>query len=181
MKAPKIVSKAAANGSKTASTASNILRTSSALSWPALPSSAQRSHELEIEEILPSQILLVHGFFPSKACATWLSFLSDPQNIRLQATPPAKKGEAARTNHRFSVTDAAFAQRLWNETGLEEVVTAASNAERFASSEKPGSRPIGLNPNIRVRLSIKSLVICSHCSLLLDIPLRAWSELFAAL
>lgn len=167
MKAPKIASKAAANGSKTATTITNALKTSSPPSWPALPSSEQRSHELEIEEVLSSQILLIHGFFPSKACATWLSFLSDPQNIPLQATPPAKKGEAARTNHRFSVTDAAFAQRLWSETGLEKVVTATSNAETFTSSEKPGSRPVGLNPNMRVCLpTIGSLAADESLTLL---------------
>lgn len=152
MKAPRTIAKTAGNSAKDGQIASNSSRSASTPVWPGLPTSEQRSHALEIEEILPSQILLIHGFFPAKACASWTSYLSNPANIPLQATPPAKKGEAARTNHRFSKTDQALADRLWHETGLQDVVLAPENAQMFTSSEKAGSKLIGLNPNIRVRI-----------------------------
>jgi hypothetical protein len=150
MRAPKVSKSNGTAKQADPSTSSNV-KLPTVPAWPALPTPEQRSHELEIEEILPSQILLIHGFFSSKACASWLSYVSNTQHIPLQATPPAQKGEAARTNYRFSVTDEAFAQRLWIETGLEELVRTQAYENVFVSSEKPGSKPVGLNPNIRVR------------------------------
>lgn len=128
-----------------------------AIAWPALPTPAQRSQPLEIDELLASQILLLHGFFPAKTCTAWTTFLKDPKYLLLEPSPPAKKGEAARTNHRFSVVDQAFADALWADIGLQELVLDEANARIFTSSAKPGAKPVGLNPNIRVRIAISSL------------------------
>lgn len=132
----------------------------SAMSWPALPTPAQRSHTLELEELVASQIILLHGFFPAKVCSTWLNYLSETQNILLEATPPAKRGEAQRTNHRFSVRDEAFAKSLWQNTGLAEVITS-DDSGMFKSSESADGKPIGLNPNIRVSSGILGHRPCS--------------------
>lgn len=133
------------------------------VSWPALPTPSQRSHPLELEELVSSQIVLLHGFFPSKVCTTWVNYLSEPKNLSLEATPPAKRGEAQRTNHRFSVRDEAFAEALWKNTGLAEVIQNDTSG-MFQSSECVGGTPIGLNPNIRVRMlklvCTKSWLLC---------------------
>lgn len=118
--------------------------------WPALPTTTQRSHPLELEELVSSQIVLLHGFFPFKICTNWISWLSETKNILLEATPTAKRGEAQRTNHRFSIHDEAFAKALWENTGLEEVIRKDEKGI-FQSSESVNGKPTGLNPNIRVR------------------------------
>ena len=125
-----------------------------AIPWPPLPTPSQRFSPLELDSILPSQILLLHSFFPAKACANWLAFLSDTKHIPLEPSPAAKRGEAARTNHRFSVTDSDFAEALWSQTGLKDAVLDSTSEHIFESSERAGARPVGLNPNIRVRMDI---------------------------
>lgn len=129
------------------------------IEWPPLPTPSQRRAGLSIEEVLTSQILLIHHFFPPKACASWLSFLSNSKNIPLAATPPAGRGEAQRTNHRFSVKDEALAKALWEDTGLRDLVQSQEHAKTFESSERRSARPAGLNPNIRVSEFAVSLTL----------------------
>lgn len=138
------------------------------LTWPALPNPSQRSHPLELEELLHNQIVLLHGFFPSKYCSNWIKYLSDCKDILFEASPPAKKGEAQRTNHRFSIQDSSFAKALWEETGLDEVVSNASNTI-FEASETIGAKPVGLNPDIRV--GQVSIVRCKGKALNYDLLL----------
>jgi len=152
MRAPKF------KGGTSASASSKPAPTS--MAWPPLPGPEQRSHALEIEEVLESQILLIHGFFPTKACTAWTNFLADPKNVALTATPPAQRGEAQRTNHRFSIMDEGFATVLWEQTGLRDLVLQQEHAETFKSSETVSARPSGLNPNIRV-----SSMRCPRCPL----------------
>lgn len=71
----------------------------------------------------------------------------------LEATPPAKRGEAQRTNHRFSIRDEAFAKALWQDTGLSEIINNDESGI-FKSSESVDGKPVGLNPNIRVRSDV---------------------------
>jgi hypothetical protein len=144
-KGPK--AKPLSNAVKTAVSAPKV---TTSVTWPPLPTPAQRSHPLELEEILSRQLVLLHGFFPSKACSTWINFLSEQKNVLLEATPPAKRGEAQRTNHRFSIQDQTFARQLWEDTGLADIVKNDQTG-MFESSETMDAKPIGLNPNIRVR------------------------------
>ncbi len=53
--------------------------------------------------------------------------------------PPIQK--AFRDNERVSVQDEAFAQHLWQASGLQR---------HFATWPSDGGRPVGLNPNIRI-------------------------------
>lgn len=121
--------------------------------WPSVSCADQRHLPLELEEILSSQIVLVRNFFPSKIRTAWKTFLSSSDAIALSPSPPAKRGEAQRTNSRFSVQDAALAAALWTETGLRELVQGAIEST-FASCERPGSKPSGLNSNIRVGILV---------------------------
>lgn len=146
--APTKVAKSKKNESSAINTASRSKVQS--VSWPALPTPAKRSHPLELEELVASQIVLLHGFFPAKTCTAWVNYLSEAKNILLEATPPAKRGEAQRSNHRFSIQDEAFARALWEDTGLGEVINN-NQMGMFQSSESANGKPIGLNPNIRVR------------------------------
>lgn len=119
-------------------------------SWPDLPMDDMRALPLELRSVLDSQIITIDAFFPRKTCSTWLEWLANSGHVKLSASPAAKRGEARRTNHRFSIQDAVFAERLWQDTGLQRLLHDAKNMEDFASSERAGSVPVGLNPNIRV-------------------------------
>lgn len=47
-----------------------------------------------------------------------------------------KKGDAVRVNDRFQVVDEKFAERLWVETGLRELV--CGNGDESADGEERG-------------------------------------------
>lgn len=67
-----------------------------------------------------SKIVLLNNFFPRSLCRDYVSFL---KTLPLQTTPGRpKRGEAVRVNDRFQVDDAAFAERLWSDTGLKEAI-----------------------------------------------------------
>lgn len=59
-------------------------------------------------------------FWTAALCRDYVAFL---KGLPLTTTPgKPKKGEALRVNDRFQVQDEAFANRLWIETGLRELV-----------------------------------------------------------
>ncbi|KAI9373723.1 hypothetical protein BJX61DRAFT_368813 [Aspergillus egyptiacus] len=124
---------------------------------PLIPSS-----DLLLDPLLPDQIYLIRNFLPSTLCKTYVSFLS---SLPLTTTPgKPKKGDAVRVNDRFQIQDAAFAERLWRETALKDLVTnpnpnpdwdldaATEDEQQQTISAKGiwGGEPLGLNSNIRV-------------------------------
>ena len=138
--------------------------------WPALPTHSHRVYPLEINQVLASQILLIPDFFPVKTCIEWVRYLQSG-NIPLAPTLPARKGEAQRTNHRFSVNDEVFAAALWEETGLRDILQEEKNVPFFRSSGKKGAKPVGLNPNIRVSRCNKVRTHSIHHSDLMEYAL----------
>lgn len=110
------------------------------LRWPPLLPLAPMP-TLSLEPLLEDQIFVIRTFFTSKLCKAYIEFLS---TLPLTTTPgKPKKGEAARVNDRFQVEDVAFANRLWNETGLHDLILA-QRAELW------GGDVLGLNSRIRV-------------------------------
>ncbi|KAA8896788.1 hypothetical protein FN846DRAFT_964794 [Sphaerosporella brunnea] len=111
------------------------------VSWPALTPLLPPS-DLQLEEVLPEQILTIPKFFTSTLCKTYVNFLQ--KSVSLTTTPgKPKRGEAVRVNDRLQIQDPAFADVLWNQSGLKDVV----------SREDPslwGGKVVGLNPNIRI-------------------------------
>ncbi|GAB7343567.1 hypothetical protein MBLNU457_1572t1 [Dothideomycetes sp. NU457] len=122
--------------------------------WPPLvPLPALE--DLALTTLLPDQILTISSLFPASLCKKYVSFLS---TLPLVTTPnKPKKGDAVRVNDRFTVQDPVFAERLWRETGLSELVqnasTATENDDGLSKDQKNdlwGGEVLGLNPNIRV-------------------------------
>ena len=75
-------------------------------------------------------------------CKNYVQFL---KGLPLTTTPgKPKKGDALRFNDRFQVQDEVFANRLWIETGLRELVLGG--AERY---EEEGE---GMSPDERRQL-----------------------------
>ncbi|KAF2095582.1 hypothetical protein NA57DRAFT_67936 [Rhizodiscina lignyota] len=119
--------------------------------WPAFDPLIPRM-DLSIEVLVPNQVVLIRNFFTSALCKKYVSFLS---TLPLVTTPgKPKKGEAVRVNDRFQIDDVSFAQRLWNETALRELVTHFGDDDDLPSVGKArdlwGGDVLGLNPNIRI-------------------------------
>lgn len=76
--------------------------------------------DLAPETLLDRRVALIRNFWPKSLCRDYVSFL---RGLPLTTTPgKPKRGMAARVNDRFQVQDQRFADRLWMETGLREVL-----------------------------------------------------------
>ena len=101
--------------------------------WPAIT----RADMLEVETTLPDQIVLLHGLFAPESLKRWRAFID---GLAFEPPRPPKRDEASRSNSRLAFTDAAFAERLWIDTGLWDAVT-----------HEPGFEgATGLSANIRL-------------------------------
>jgi hypothetical protein len=105
------------------------------LSWPALTPILLPS-DLDIQEVLAEQILTIPQFFTWNLCKSYVNFLQKSVSLITTPTKP-KKGDAVRVNDRFQIHDAAFAARLWDETGLKAII---------ARENLWGGEVVGLNP-----------------------------------
>ena len=87
--------------------------------WPSLKPLVDPL-DLELQTILPNQILLIPNFFTSALCKTYINFLT---TLPLTTTPnKPQRGEAVRVNDRFQTHDPEFAERLWRQTSLRNLV-----------------------------------------------------------
>jgi hypothetical protein len=94
--------------------------------WPAFKPLLPVS-DLSISTVVDSQIVIVRNFWTSTLCKNYVAFL---KSLPLVTTPgKPKKGEAVRVNDRFQVNDEVFANRLWLETGLRELVCGDEGRE----------------------------------------------------
>lgn len=87
--------------------------------WPAFKPSITTA-DLSLETVVDSQIVVIKNFWTGTLCKNYVSFL---KTLPLATTPGLpKKGEALRVNDRFQIIDPTFANRLWVETGLRELI-----------------------------------------------------------
>ncbi|KAL2269532.1 hypothetical protein VTJ83DRAFT_1716 [Remersonia thermophila] len=98
--------------------------------------------DLAVDTLVEDKIVVLRSFFPRSLCRDYVSFLRELPLVTTPGKP--KRGEAVRVNDRYQVDDAKFANRLWNETGLKEVVLRDEVAHLW------GGEVVGLNPNIRI-------------------------------
>ncbi|KAL9039584.1 MAG: hypothetical protein Q9180_002442 [Flavoplaca navasiana] len=118
--------------------------------WPPLKPLVPTS-DLMLETILQDQIVVIRNFFTSSLCRHYVSFLSSLPLITTPGQP--KKGDALRVNDRFEVNDPSFAESLWKNGGLQELVTRPNEDQelsRQALSQLWGGEVCGLNPRIRI-------------------------------
>jgi hypothetical protein len=89
---------------------------------PLLPTS-----DIYLETVADSQIVVARNFWTGTLCKNYVAFL---KGLQLTTTPgKPKKGEALRVNDRFQIVDETFANRLWVETGLRELVCGRDEGE----------------------------------------------------
>ncbi|KAF9466291.1 hypothetical protein BDZ94DRAFT_1251606 [Collybia nuda] len=103
--------------------------------------------ELECRVLLEDQILLIDGFLSPAECKNFVKFIDE---LPLELTPPKKRGEADRFNHRFSVTSLEFAAKLYvTLTPHLPSFPYPISSRRTNASEAPRT-PHSCNSNIRV-------------------------------
>lgn len=99
--------------------------------WPAFKPTlpvTQLSLEAPVAAF-EDKILVARNFFPKTLCRDYVAYL---QSLPLVTTPGRpKRGEAVRVNDRFQIEDFQFAQRLWLETGLKDLVNEEAVKSRW--------------------------------------------------
>lgn len=109
--------------------------------WPPLKPILP-ANELTVEETLEDQIIVVPNLFTTSLCKSYLSFLS---TLPLNTTPgKPKRGEALRVNDRFQIEDPVFADKLFKDTAIQELVASYRDQDIW------GGEVLGLNSNIRI-------------------------------
>lgn len=99
---------------------------------------------LQVTELEPNQIYLIHNYFTAKECGALIRHFES--SLRLRTVPAIPKpGEAFRSNDRDSFNDAALAEKLWR-LGLDK---ACQTTPGIAQVSLP-RQPVGLNSNLRV-------------------------------
>lgn len=115
---PKPKSQPAAKA-KTSNTATALPPTAAPPAWPVFRPPLPLT-DLQPEPLLDSRVLLIRNFWSKSLCRNYLSLL---RSLPLTTTPgKPKRGDAVRVNDRFQVHDQGFANRLWLETGLKQVL-----------------------------------------------------------
>lgn len=131
------------------------------------------NQDLCLISVVQDQIVTIPEFWTPRLCQKYINFLS---SLPLVTTPgKPKRGEAVRVNDRFQIHDPGFAKKLWEETGLRNLVISTKfdgeeqardpQAVRERQRALWGGEPIGLNPNIRVYRYSKGQFFDQHCKL----------------
>ena len=126
--------------------------------------------DLSLHALYPDQIVTIPRFWTSSLCEKYVTYLS---TLPLVTTPgKPKRGEAVRVNDRYQIDDPVFAECLWSETGLKDLVLDG-NFDKEADIDSLGAQqrlkklwggtPIGLNPNIRIYRYSKGQFFDQHC------------------
>lgn len=131
---------------------------------PVLPADS-----LSLETVLPNQIVTISNLWTSTLCAKYVSFL---RSLPLATTPGIpKKGDAVRVNDRFQIEDPVFAERLWSETGLKDLIVGTEDPKLW------GGEVLGLNANIRIYRYSKGQFFDQHCKSLWNVVVAVNSML----
>ncbi|CEL62268.1 hypothetical protein RSOLAG1IB_10332 [Rhizoctonia solani AG-1 IB] len=79
----------------------------SEIQWPTI----SVKEGLERHELIPNQIYVINDFLSQEECAKFSKLIT---GLPLAATPPPKRGEATRVNHRISLQSKNFAATIYH-------------------------------------------------------------------
>jgi hypothetical protein len=133
--------------------------------WPAFAPLVPEL-DLAMQELLPGQIVTIPNLWTATLCKSYVSFLS---SLPLTTTPgKPKKGDAVRVNDRYQIDDPAFAERLWSDTALKNLVTGVAEHGGLDLTQDQRRQlwagdVVGLNPNIRIYRYTKGQFFDQHC------------------
>ncbi|TFK72160.1 hypothetical protein BDN72DRAFT_816333 [Pluteus cervinus] len=100
---------------------------------------------LECTTLLEDQILIIDDLLSAEECKFFVKCIG---SLPLELTPPKKRGEAERVNHRLSVTSPDLAQRLAGVL-FPHLPSFPHPASMRRGNDQP-RKPHSLNTNIRV-------------------------------
>ena len=133
--------------------------------WPTLQPLLPAS-DVELNSVLPGQIITASKLWTTSLCKAYVSFLS---SLPLTTTPgKPRKGEAVRVNDRFQIDDPTFAESLWNSTALADlvqrsIIDSAEPLDIRAKQELWGGEVLGLSSNIRIYRYSNGQFFDQHC------------------
>lgn len=169
---PKKVTAKAAAAAQRSSTGSAPTGAAAAVPAPEFPPIEPDPYVdagLQHTDVLDDQIIVLESFFSKQTRRAYLSFLQ--QGVAPLLQPPSattRRGEALRTNYRYSVHSPAFARRLYVDSGLRDFCLGHAQLRSIdgsplqlcshqkdakavtAAGKAPKGAIAGLNPNIRV-------------------------------
>ena len=134
--------------------------------WPPLQPLVPAS-DLAVETLLQDQIILIRNFFTSTLCKRYVAFLSSLPLVTTPAKP--NDGHAVRVNDRIQFDDYTFAQKLWESTGLQNLLAGSAGADHQATFTAEytqtlwGGQICGLNPRIRIYRYTAGQFFAQHC------------------
>lgn len=91
--------------------------------------------DLTPETLVEGKVIVLRSFFPRSLCRDYVSFLRELPLVTTPGKP--RRGEAVRVNDRFQVDDAQFANRLWTETGLRDVLSSPNISHLWCVDSLP--------------------------------------------
>ncbi|KAJ2682304.1 hypothetical protein H4R19_007160, partial [Coemansia spiralis] len=103
--------------------------------WPAL----NPKKGLSTVELVTGHIYLIRGLLDRAECDSFID-IADARCVPTPGVP--KRGEAFRSNARWSTVDAECARRLWEDTGMARLLGGWVHPD--------GKSPVGLLENIRL-------------------------------
>jgi len=113
-------------------------------SYPSFPQLTPKEG-LDCTVFEQDQILLIDDLFSPEECKAFVKFI---EKLPLEATPPKKRGEADRVNHRLSIHSPSFAEHLF--TILKPHLPVLPLPASAARNPNPSTEPHSLNSNIRL-------------------------------
>ncbi|TEB36156.1 hypothetical protein FA13DRAFT_1727721 [Coprinellus micaceus] len=142
--------KGKSKGDKKGAAASTIAPTTKAPPTVIFPTLAEKI-ELECTVVMEDQILIIDDLFSPQECKEYVKFID---NLPLELTPPPKKDEATRVNHRFSITSLDFSQKLHSLLSPHlpsfPYPSSVHPKRRAALAEGSPRHPHSFNSNIRI-------------------------------
>jgi len=123
--------------------------------WPVL-SPVSPYLELQVQET--PGLALVPNLLGARDCASIIALFNDSRNPLLQPPRPPAKDEASRSNWRWTGNEQDFATVLWHRfADTARLMIGEDNDEQSRKDSilddlegPPGTKPVGLNPDIRV-------------------------------
>ncbi|KAJ1917467.1 hypothetical protein IWQ60_007773 [Tieghemiomyces parasiticus] len=110
---------------------------------------------LDVREVIPDHVYTIADLFSLEDCQRWIAFAERGSGFPVVGpvvAPP--RGHAFRNNARLAFQDPAFAQMLWERSGLARLLApwrlAGRRVVRGDRPTAPGPRPVGLNGNLRL-------------------------------
>ncbi|KAJ7098037.1 hypothetical protein B0H15DRAFT_823851 [Mycena belliarum] len=105
-------------------------------------------YDLECHTLLEDQILVIDDILSAAECQSFVKFID---GLPLELTPPKKRGEAERHNHRYSVTSVEFAERLHAVFAPHlPLFPQAARGSKATTSPRVARKAHSFNSNIRV-------------------------------